>query len=100
MWLQGWKAGMAFVLALAWGATASAAPIDLRFDTEGSGKAWEMSFTQDGLTATVTAGDEDGNRRQVTWSGLGLGVYKNEVGGFWRSSPVLFQPLAPVVWND
>lgn len=29
-----------------------------------------------------------------------LGVYKNEVGGFWRSSPVLFQPLSEVVWND
>lgn len=29
-----------------------------------------------------------------------LGVYKNEVDGFWRSSPVLFQPLAPVVWKD
>lgn len=29
-----------------------------------------------------------------------LGVYRTELGGFWNSSPVLFQPLAGVTWSE
>jgi peptide/nickel transport system substrate-binding protein len=29
-----------------------------------------------------------------------LGIYRNEVKGFWASSPVLYQPLAGVTWTN
>jgi peptide/nickel transport system substrate-binding protein len=29
-----------------------------------------------------------------------LGVYRSELSGFWKSSPVLYQPLADVTWTD
>ncbi|MFP4275219.1 MAG: ABC transporter substrate-binding protein, partial [Paracoccaceae bacterium] len=29
-----------------------------------------------------------------------LGIYRNELSGFWASSPVLYQPLAGVTWTN